>query len=270
MPTVVNTPGLFTRLLPRTLLVLVMILSVCLVEAEAQSKKKKKHRTPKPAAAKPLITNPTIAPPDKAQSGDLKVISTADQDPAEVERNNDPQAAKKSKSSTRSTSDDPDDMKQTITTLSNQVNKLNDKLSQMQEDDKERLDMERLTRAEQRAEQLRSQLVDVQGKLADLQARMDQIDYSLKPENIDRATQSYGAVHPEEARDARRKQLENEKKRVQDQIDILTTSKTRLEQSLTAADNEVDLLRARRQQKELDDALPKSDSRPTNPRKPEP
>jgi chromosome segregation ATPase len=264
MPTAPNIPGLFTRYLPRTLLALVMILSVCLVEAGAQSKKKKKHRTTKAAAAKPVITNPTIAPPE---NGDVKVISTADQDPAEVDKSD--SQPKKSKSSTRVNGDE-DDMKQTITTLSNQVNKLNDKLTQMQEDDRERLDMERLTRAEQRAEQLRQQLVDVQSKLADLQSRMEQVDYSLKPENIDRATQSYGAVHPEEARDARRKQLESEKKRLQDQIDILTTSKTRLEQSLASADNEVDLLRARRQQKELDDAIPKTDARPSNPRKPEP
>ncbi len=269
MPTALNISGFFTRLLPRTVLVSVMILCVCLVGAEAQSKKKKKHRPAKTAAAKPVITNPTIAPPDNAQSGDVKVISTADQDPADLEKSNESPAARKSRS-TRNNGEDQDDMKQTITTLSNQVNKLNDKLSQMQEDDRERLDMERLTRAEQRAEQLRSQLVDVQGRLADLQSKMELIDYSLKPENIDRATQGYGAVHPEEARDARRKQLESEKKRVQDQIDILTTSKTRLEQSLATADNEVDLLRAKRQQKEIDDALPKTDSRPTNPRKPEP
>jgi chromosome segregation ATPase len=267
MPTAANIPGLFTCYLPRTLLALVMILSVSLVEAGAQSKKKKRHRTTKAVAAKPVITNPTIAPPDSAANGDVKVISTADQDPAEVDKSGSLQ--KKSKSSTRVNGDE-DDMKQTITTLSNQVNKLNDKLTQMQEDDRERLDMERLTRAEQRAEQLRQQLIDVQSKLADLQSRMEQIDYSLKPENIDRATQSYGAVHPEEAREARRKQLESEKKRLQDQIDILTTSKTRLEQSLASADNEVDLLRARRQQKELDDAIPKTDARPSNPRKPEP
>ena len=269
MPTAVNISGLVSRWLPSTLLALVVILSICLGDAAAQSKKKKKHRTAKPAAAKPIITNPTIAPPDNAQSGDVKVISTADQDPADVEKSNESSATKRAKS-TRNTGEDQDDMKQTITTLSHQVNRLNDKLTQMQEDDRERLDMERLTRAEQRAEQLRSQLVDVQGRLADLGSKMELIDYSLKPENIDRATQGYGAVHPEEARDARRKQLESEKKRLQDQIDILTTSKTRLEQSLATADNEVDLLRAKRQQKELDDALPKTDSRPTNPRKPEP
>ena len=62
-------------------------------------------------------------------------------------------------------------MQQTITTLSNQVNKLNDKLSAMQDDDRYQRDMERLTRAEQRAEQIRSQLIDIQSQ--DCRFRID-------------------------------------------------------------------------------------------------
>src|SRR6185437_14276017 len=103
----------------------------------------------------------------------------------------------------------------TIKNLTNQVNRLNDKVTQMQEDDRYQLDMERLTRAEQRAEQLRMQLVDVQSKIADLEANLEQIEYALKPENIDRATQGYGTVHPEEAREARRRQLESQKSRTE-------------------------------------------------------
>ncbi len=48
-------------------------------------------------------------------------------------------------------------MQQTINALSNQVNRLTDKLTQMQGNDRSLLDMERLTRAEQRSESLRSQ-----------------------------------------------------------------------------------------------------------------
>jgi chromosome segregation ATPase len=129
-------------------------------------------------------------------------------------------------------------MKQTITTLSNQVNKLTDKLTQMQEDDRYLLDMERLTRAEQRAETLRSQLIDVQSKMADFQSRLEQIEYSLKPENIEKATMSYG-------------------------------SRTRLEAAIATADSEVDLLRARlNQQRDQDASSPKTESRPLNPQKP--
>ena len=61
----------------------------------------------------------------------------------------------------------------------------------MKETDRSQLDMERLTRAEQRAESLRTQLVDVESKLADLQPRLDGIEYGLKPENIERSAAGF-------------------------------------------------------------------------------
>ena len=111
----------------------------------------------------------------------------------------------------------------------------------------------------------------MQSKMADLESRLEQVEYSLKPENIERATRSYGTVHPEEAREARRRQLESERSRLQAQIKILETSSVRLESAITNADAEVDLLRARlNQQRDQDAASPKTeDSRPTKPRKPQ-
>jgi phage shock protein A len=154
-------------------------------------------------------------------------------------------------------------MQQTIHSLSNQIDRLNDRLSKMQEDDRYLMDMERLTRSEQRAEQLRSQLIDTETKIADLESRMDQVNYMLLPENIEKTTQLYGTVHPEEARDARRKQLQSEKARLQAQLDIMEKSRSRLESAITTADAEVDMLRARlnqqRDQKTTD----------TTPRKPD-
>ncbi|HEX6731172.1 MAG TPA: hypothetical protein VF074_14205, partial [Pyrinomonadaceae bacterium] len=149
-----------------------------------------------------------------------------------------------------------------------QVNRLNDKLTQMQEDDRYLLDMERLTRSEQRAEQLRSQLYDVQSKLADLGSRLEQVEYFLKPENIEKATQGYGSTRPEEAREARKRQLESEKGRLQAQINILETSRTRLEQAITTADSEVDLLRARLNQKRMEQSTQPQEAIPPAPRKP--
>jgi len=46
---------------------------------------------------------------------------------------------------------------------------------------------ERLTRAEQRAESLRAQQLDTESKLADAQSKLEQIEYQLRPENIERA-----------------------------------------------------------------------------------
>jgi predicted nucleic acid-binding Zn-ribbon protein len=167
-----------------------------------------------------------------------RIISTADQLTAEEQT---AEAAKKN-TSTKTTGDA--DMQQTINKLSNQVDKLNDKLTQMQQNDRTLIDMERLTRAEQRAESLRAQQLDTESKLADAQSRLDQIEYQLRPENIERAA-GYGTVHPEEAREARRRQLESERSRVLTQVKILETSRTRLETSVATADAEVDTLRQR-------------------------
>ena len=237
-----------------------------------------------PAAAKPVITNPTVAPPDTTGAaaknpGDVKIISTADSNNAATNSTESsdlqgwkPKVTAPAQAAPAQATPDQQDMQETITNLSNQVNRLTDKLTQMQEDDRYQLDMERLTRAEQRAEQLRGQLVDVQSKIADMEAKLEELDYASKPENIDRATQGYGTVHPEEARDARRRQLENEKSRVQAQLKLLQTSQSRLEVSVANADNEVDLLRAklqqRRDQMDATPTTPRTDTRPS-PRKPQ-
>src|SRR6185369_669111 len=162
-----------------------------------------------------------------------------------------------------------DETQSTIKNLTNQVNRLNDKLSRMQEDDRYQIDMERLTRAEQRAEQLRSQLMDVQAKIADFEARLEQLDFALRPENIESSTAGYGSTRPEQARDARKKQLEGEKARVQAQLKLAENSRTRLENAVASADAEVDMLRAKlNQRREQMDAQPITTEAP-KPRKPE-
>jgi chromosome segregation ATPase len=257
----------------KCLITISLVLSFCLVDGEAQTRKKKRSRRAKPPAAKPIITNPTIAPPTTAanvSSGDVKIISTADQATGDLEQTIDRSQPKISKSGIPGSSE-PENMQQTITTLSNQVNRLNDKLTQMQDDDRYQLDMERLTRAEQRAEQLRSQLIDMQSKIADFESKLEQIEYALKPENIDKATQGYGTVHPEEARESRRRQLESERSRLNAQLKLVETSKSRLEGAVANADAEVDLLRAKlnARREQMDAAPAPAPNDQVRPRKPE-
>ena len=224
------------------LLAVLIGVSVCSIETDAQRRRKRRvHR-----ARRSVVTNPAIAAPGSEQdSSSERIISTADESPADTNENGTQPKKKKGGEA---------NMQQTIDALSNQVNRLNDKLSQMQENERSLIDMERLTRAEQRAESIRAQMLDTESKLADLQARMDQVDYSLKPENIDRSIAGYGTVHPEEARDSRRRQLENEKARLQAQITLLENSRTRLQASLSTAEAEVDLLRRRMDQQQLNNA----------------
>lgn len=260
-----------SRVIFQFLVVLTVILSLGLVQVDAQSKKKRRTRRTRTTTPvkRPVITNPTITLPggEGTAATDPKIISTADQTTPDGEATTETQPKKTSKSAIS----DSENMQQTITTLTNQVNRLNDRLTSMQEDDRYLLDMERLTRAEQRAESLRAQLIEVQSKMADLNARLEQVEYMLKPENIDKATQGYGSTRPEEARDVRRRQLENEKGRLTAQLSILETSRIRLESAIATADSEVDLLRARLNQQRMDGDAKKTDvPKPATPtRRPE-
>lgn len=220
------------------LLVAMVILGLFPLEADAQ-RRRRVRRT------RPVVTNPQITPPGSESVGPdgEAIISTADEPGSEATTT--PQTPEQKKASSER------EMQRTINALSNQVDRLNNKLSKMEENDRSLLDMERLTRAEQRAENLRMQQVDVESKLADLQARLEQTEWAMKPENIERMNAGYGSVRPEEARETRRRQLEAERNRLLAQIKILETSRARLEQSLITADGEVDSLRTRLEQNRL-------------------
>ena len=192
------------------------------------------------AAARP---SPTPIPDDPGEPTDPKIISTADQPVnggTQTGRSSRPKPA-----STPVPESDADALRRTITDLSGQINKLNDKLSQVEEQQRSLVDLERLSRAEQRAETFRAQLRDVQQKESDIQGQLDQIEYALQPENIDRAVGMMGTTHPEEVRDQRRRQLEGQRTKIRQQDDQLEQSRVRLEAAIASADQEVAALRAR-------------------------
>jgi chromosome segregation ATPase len=85
-------------------------------------------------------------------------------------------------------------------------------------------------------ESLRSQLGDVQKREEEMQARVKQLEEDMKPENIEKAFALNGSTRPEELREQRRHQLENEKARVQTQLDQLAQSRVRIEASLATAE----------------------------------
>jgi hypothetical protein len=92
--------------------------------------------------------------------------------------------------------------------------------------------------AARRAEELRMQLVEVQAKEAALQARRQQLEDDMKPENIERSLAGIGSVHPEELREQRRRQLELEKNGVDAQLQVLAESRANLEAAIVRADGE--------------------------------
>jgi hypothetical protein len=90
--------------------------------------------------------------------------------------------------------------------------------------------------AAESAEKLRAQLLEVQAKEDYLRARAEQLNESLKPENIERSLAGIGSTRPEELRESQRRQLTIERDGVMAQLKLLETSRQRLETAIANAD----------------------------------
>ena len=92
--------------------------------------------------------------------------------------------------------------------------------------------------AAQSLETLRTQLRNAQAKEAELQTRQHQLDEDLKPENIERSLAGVGSTRPEELRESRRRQLTIERDGVRAQLNLITTSRERLESVIQTAEGQ--------------------------------
>jgi hypothetical protein len=90
--------------------------------------------------------------------------------------------------------------------------------------------------AQEKAANLRLQLSEVEAKQAELQTRLQTLEESLKPENIEHSLAGVGSTQPEDLREQRRRQLEIERNGVRAQLDLLAVSHSRLERAIAQAD----------------------------------
>ena len=90
--------------------------------------------------------------------------------------------------------------------------------------------------AAEAAQQLRNQLSQLNDREAEIKIRLQELDYELKPENIEHYFAGYGSLHPEELREARRKKLQIEKDRLLGQLTEIGQSRQQLEVAIIAAE----------------------------------
>jgi len=147
------------------------------------------------------------------------------------------------------------------------INKLNTRIKSLEStqkneyDEKQKrllLNLDILTRAEQRVEALRKQLFEIIEKQSGTQSRLDQLEYELKPEVIERNSAMTGSLKPESVRDARKQALEKEKLNLQSLILQIEANRASLELSVQKADLLVEKLRFKLE-KDIDDALTEPD-----------
>jgi hypothetical protein len=86
------------------------------------------------------------------------------------------------------------------------------------------------------ADRLKIQLIDVQAQEEALRGRVQELDESLKPENIERSLAGVGSTRPEELRESRRRQLTIEKNGVLAQLKVLESTHQRLQTAISNAE----------------------------------
>lgn len=147
--------------------------------------------------------------------------------------------------------------------LNKRIKELNSRIQslegnkQNQYDEKQKrllLNMDILSRAEQRAESLRKQLFEVIDKESSIQTRLDQLSFDLRPEMLERSVAFAGSLRPEEIRDTRRKTIESEKRKLESLLTQIQNSRISLEANVQKADELVEKIRFKLE-KVIDDAL---------------
>ncbi|HYJ90838.1 MAG TPA: hypothetical protein VEV84_06000, partial [Pyrinomonadaceae bacterium] len=116
------------------------------------------------------------------------------------------------------------------------------------------MNLDILTKAEQRSEDLRKQRFELAEKENSTRLRLDQIDIESRPEMIERSIATVGSLRPEELREAKRKSLEAEKRNLQSLLNDITSTRAALDQSLLKSDALIEKLRTKLE-KDIDDAL---------------
>ncbi len=116
------------------------------------------------------------------------------------------------------------------------------------------MNLDILTRAEQRSESLRKQLFEIVERESTIKTRLEQMEFEMRPEMIDRQVAFAGTLRPEELRDMRRKNLEIEKKNLQDLLLQVQSTRSNLQLNVDKSDQLVEKLRLKLE-KDIDAAL---------------
>lgn len=102
-----------------------------------------------------------------------------------------------------------------------------------------------LVQAEQRAEMLRRNLLELIEKETLYRTRIAQLDEDARPENVERTLNPYGTTRTPELRDTRRRVLETDRRGYVALLALTTENRTRLDEEVRQADALVQRLRQR-------------------------
>jgi len=208
--------------------VLVVVLSFVALAEGQNTKKKKTHKTSTATTKTSIITQPTSEPTVVSRATDYQDSSaiivppdTASASAVETERD------------------------RRLANLSDRIRQLESSMKDGYDEKQKRLllNLDILTRAEQRSESLRKQRFDLLEKENSIQTRLDQIEIDIRPENIERQVAVMGTLRPEEIREAKQKSLDSERKNLQALLAQVQSTRGSLDQTVDKAEQLVQKLR---------------------------
>lgn len=209
------------------------------LEIEGQTPRRTKSGKLRPKVQTALPVNAEIVSRDADYSSQNQIIEPATEN-----------------SQTNAPQDNSQDAESTITELKRKIQTLEAQLKNNSDDKQKRLlmNLDILTRSEQRAETLRKQLFEMIEKESQIKIRLDQISNDIRPEVIERQVAFAGSLRPEDLRENRRKTLDIDKRNLTSLLSDIQTVRSNLEINVQKADLLVQKLRDR-VEKEIDAAL---------------
>jgi hypothetical protein len=233
-----------------TIFAALLLAAVCFSsDADAQTKRKKTGNVRPVATPTPVRTGP-------------EVISRADQfldENGRVVTPDDQPAVDTTETGTVRTGSSVDDLDQRLKSL--EGNRKSDS------DEKQRrlaLNLDILTKSEQRVESLRKQYFEMIEKEGKIQERLDTIELDIRPDSIERNVAFAGSLKPEVLREARQKTLAAERTKLQTLMAEVQKNKANLDLNIQRADSLVERLRIKLE-KDIDEALADDEGKPVNP-----
>lgn len=228
-------------------LLAVSVFAICLLsfsQADAQKKRRvKKTSIPQPVATPPSTTSTLILP---------EVVRRADEN--EVE--NPTLVSDETLTTDTTQTESAESLRLKIEELTAKLRAVesgNSKDADAMEK-KLLLNLDILTKAEQRTESLRKQLYDMVEKENAVKSKVEQLTYEMRPEMIERNISMAGSLRPENLRETRLKSLQSEKSNLENLLLQITANREKLEQSVQRAEFLVDKIRLKFE-KEIDQSL---------------
>jgi hypothetical protein len=210
----------------------ILAIGLLVVASDAQTSRSRKRakRTPIVQTAPAPTTEPVIISRAEDYQLDVPVASTNVENSVRLTEADTPNSAEK-----------------IIAELTDRIKALESSKKDDYDQKQKRLAMnlDILTKAEQRVESLRKQSFEMLDKENSLRTRLEQIDSDLRPESIERSIAFVGSLRPEELRASKKKSLEAERSNVQSLLSEIQRTRSNLDLNVQKAEILVERLRTK-------------------------